>query len=115
MVDINQFISFVVELFCDNPFQPNVVFHVETNHLIFSANQMAGSYIESNTEVKRINIYKGICSKKEFVNPLSANPLKWSHTQTICRPLPTNCFSEFDHFMGLALIGFNNNNNNNQQ
>ena len=27
------------------------------------------------------------------------------HTQTICRLLPTNCLSGFDHFMGLALEG----------
>ena len=25
------------------------------------------------------------------------------HTQTICRLLPTNCLSVFDHFVGLAL------------
>ena len=25
------------------------------------------------------------------------------HTQTICRLLPTNCVSVFDHFGGLAL------------
>ena len=27
------------------------------------------------------------------------------HTQTICRKLPTNCLSVFDHFVGLALKG----------
>ena len=27
------------------------------------------------------------------------------HTQTICRLLPTNCFSVSDHFVGLALKG----------
>ena len=25
------------------------------------------------------------------------------HTQTICGPLPTNCLSVLDHFLGLAL------------
>ena len=25
------------------------------------------------------------------------------HTQTICRQQPTNCYSVFDHFVGLAL------------
>ena len=25
------------------------------------------------------------------------------HTQTICRLIPTNCFSVFEHFVGLAL------------
>ena len=24
------------------------------------------------------------------------------HSQTICRLMPTNCFSVFDHFVGLA-------------
>ena len=28
------------------------------------------------------------------------------YAQTICRMLPTNCLSVFDHFMGLALKGF---------
>ena len=27
------------------------------------------------------------------------------HTQTIRRNLPTNCFSVFDHFVGLSLKG----------
>ena len=31
------------------------------------------------------------------VNPLSANPTKWSNT--------LNCLSVFDHFVGLALKG----------
>ena len=35
-----------------NPFQPSVTFHVETRHLIFSANLMTGFYIECNTELK---------------------------------------------------------------
>ena len=29
-----------------NPFQPIVLFHIETSHLIFSANQMAGFYMK---------------------------------------------------------------------
>ena len=33
-------------------------------------------------------------------------PLKIvKHTQTICRLLPKNCLSVFDHFVGLALKG----------
>ena len=35
------------------------------------------------------------------------------HTQTICRLLPTNCLSVFDHFMGLALNELNANANDN--
>ena len=39
------------------------------------------------------------------LNHLSANPTKWSNTQTIRRQQPTNCLSVFDHFVGLALKG----------
>ena len=35
------------------------------------------------------------------------------HTQIICRLLPTNCLSVFDHFMGLALNELNANANDN--
>ena len=30
---------------------------------------------------------------------------KVKHTQTICRLLPTNCLSVFDHFVGLVRKG----------
>ena len=46
------------------------------------------------------------------INPLSANPTKWSDTlkqQTIRRLLLTNCLSVFDHFVGLALKVLNEN------
>ena len=32
-----------------NPFQPSVVFHIETNDLICYANQMAAFYMKCNT------------------------------------------------------------------
>ena len=39
-----------------------------------------------------------------FLNPLSANPTKWSNTlEKFVVKLPTNCLSVFDHFVGLAL------------
>ena len=40
------------------------------------------------------------------INPLSANPTKWSNTlkKFVCK-LPTNYLSVFDHFVGLALKG----------
>ena len=42
----------------------------------------------------------------DFVNPLSANPEKWSNTpKQIVGNLPTICLSVFDHFMNLALKG----------
>ena len=43
------------------------------------------------------------------INPLSANPEKWSNTlKQIVGNLPTICLSVFDHFMNLALKGLNN-------
>ena len=45
-----------------------------------------------------------------FLNPLSANPTKWSNIlkQLVGRLLLTNCLSVFCHFVGLALKGLNN-------
>ena len=41
-----------------------------------------------------------------FINPLSANPTKWSNTlKQFIGNLPTNCLSVFNHFVGLALKG----------
>ena len=40
------------------------------------------------------------------INPLSANPTKWSNTlKQFVGKLPTNCLSVFDHFMNLELKG----------
>ena len=42
-----------------------------------------------------------------YVNPLSANPVKWSNTlKQFVGKLPTNCLSLCDHFVGLVLKGF---------
>ena len=42
-----------------------------------------------------------------MVNPLNANPTKWSNTlKQFVGNLPTNCLSRFDHYLGLALKGF---------
>ena len=38
----------------------------------------------------------------KWVNPLNANPTKWSNT---LKHLPTSCLSVFDHFLGLMLKG----------
>ena len=44
--------------------------------------------------------------QKITVNPLNANPEKWSNTlKQIVGNLPTICLSVFDHFMNLALKG----------
>ena len=41
-----------------------------------------------------------------YINPLSANPTKWSNTlKQFVGKLPTNCLSVFDHFMNLELKG----------
>ena len=41
-----------------------------------------------------------------FLNPLSANPTKWSNTLKIfAGSLPTNCLGVFDHFVELAFKG----------
>ena len=43
---------------------------------------------------------------KAYLNPLSANPTKWSNTlKQLVGNLPTNCLSVFDHFVNLALQG----------
>ena len=40
----------------------------------------------------------------ETLNPLSANPTKWSNKlKQFVGSLPTNCLSVFDHFVGLVL------------
>ena len=36
------------------PFQPSVAFHIETNHLIRSVNQMTGFYMKCNTWLIRV-------------------------------------------------------------
>ena len=43
--------------------------------------------------------------KTKILNPLSTNLTKWSNTRTIRRLLLTNCFSVFDHIVGLAFKG----------
>ena len=35
-------------------FQPNVAFHIETSHLICSANQITGFYMKCNTGLKGV-------------------------------------------------------------
>ena len=43
------------------------------------------------------------------INPLSANPTKWSNTlKQFVGNLTTNCLSVFDYFVKLALKGLSN-------
>ena len=37
-----------------NPFQLNVVFHIENSHLFCIANQMAGFYMRCNIVLKKV-------------------------------------------------------------
>ena len=47
-----------------------------------------------------------ITLKSWIINPLSANPTKWSNTlKQFVGKLPTNCLSVSNHFVGLALKG----------
>ena len=48
----------------------------------------------------------GMISLIIVINPLSANPTKWSNTlKQFVGKLPTNCLSVVDHFVILALKG----------
>ena len=52
-------------------------------------------------------IFKTLFLQLNSLNPLSANPTKWSNTlKQFVGNLPTNCLSVFDHFVILALKGF---------
>ena len=45
-----------------------------------------------------------------YLNPLNANPEKWSNTlKQIVGSLPTICLSVFDDFINVALKGLNGN------
>ena len=52
-------------------------------------------------------LHKRLYSAVKFsLNPLSANPTKWSNKlKQFVGNLPTNCLSVFDHFVKLALKG----------
>ena len=80
---------------------------------------MFGFYTKCNTGLKWVNTRKISVDKNLLrdkikiitlnmfkVNPLSTNPAKWSITlKQFGANFPTNCFSVFDHFEGLALKG----------
>ena len=51
-------------------------------------------------------VFSGYRKKMKWVNPLSANPTKWSNElQQFVGILPTNSLSVFDHFVRLVLKG----------
>ena len=45
-----------------NPLQPSVACHIETSHLVCTANQMTGFYMKCNTELNWVN--QGTCLTK---------------------------------------------------
>ena len=52
------------------------------------------------------HIFVHCCIWLKFVEPLSANPTKWSNTlEQFIGNFPMNSFCVFDHFVGLALKG----------
>ena len=54
-----------------NPFQPIVVFHIETCHLISTANQMTGFYMTCNAGLGwvsfKANVYTGEAKQPIFI------------------------------------------------
>ena len=57
---------------------------------------------------RKINLKLAQIDSLIFLNPLNANPAKWSNTlKQFVGNLSTNCLSVFYHFVGLALEGLN--------
>ena len=52
-----------------------------------------------------IDSFTGQAFDVSLFNPLSANPTKWSNTQTVRRQQLPNCLSVSDHFVALAFKG----------
>ena len=100
---------------------------LEVHFAVSKAPKYYNTWIIMREEVLFIHIYtdltyaylgKSFCSIKVFpclvsfsflfwsLNTVRANPHKIvKHTQAICRLLPTNCFTVFDHFVGLTFKG----------
>ena len=62
-MSVSHFACLLVSI-CFNSFQPNVAFHVETNHLFCFAKKMTGFYMKHNTGLKLVNLCdSGICEQ----------------------------------------------------
>ena len=62
------------------------------------------SAIKELKNFQRLQQIFRVITKK--INPLSANPIKWSNTlKQFVSNLGANCLSVFDHFVKLALKG----------
>ena len=73
-----------------NPFQPSVVFHIETSHLFCCAKQMTGFYMKRSTRLKWIKYASefGIVSKFFFYYQTNLSELinfysPWNYQKTI--------------------------------
>ena len=56
-----------------NPFQPSVMFHIETSHLFCRAKQMSGFYMKRNTGLKWADVIKMLPSNQTS-NPQTQLP-----------------------------------------
>ena len=68
-----------------NPFQPSVAFHIETNHLICTLNQMNGFYMKFNTELKWAERIR------HFISECLRNVMKASSRPYSCWKSWENC------------------------
>ena len=66
------------------------------------------SILQKSTLIKKFQCLPNVKKQITHLNPLSANPTKWSNTlKQFVGKLPTNCLSVFDYFVELALKGLN--------
>ena len=95
--------DFMKKILVRQPFFPiicrSLLIQVKFRKYTYLQSRFLITYLQSRVVVAR--------SRKEImVNPLNANPEKWSNTlKQIFGNLPTICLSVFDHFMNLALKG----------
>ena len=78
-----------------------------TTHVLLVKIVILGGKIGLNAKFVNIGSMNVILwPKLLLINPLSANPTKWSNTlKQFVGELPANCLSALDHFVGLALKG----------
>ena len=72
------------------------------NRFYSSVNREFYHYTSKRSSLTQELMYQ----RTRFLNPLSANPTKWSNTlKQFAGKLPTNCLSVFDHIVKLAPKG----------
>ena len=65
-----------------NPFQPCVALHIETNHLIWTANQMTGFYMKGNTGLKLVTLIGYLLVKRYSLSRKLGFPSRHLPTQS---------------------------------